>query len=137
LSRQVDSEQPGVSIKELREMAKQANTITGACGEHYVASYLSGFGLIVAMPRGGIPGCDLLVANETGGHAVRSQVKTGTQATRNTKEYGKIYLWSTSYKVIEKDDKHLWYAYVWLKDWPRKITFLSCFSFRPRLSSSA
>jgi hypothetical protein len=46
------------------------------------------------------------------------QVKTGTQATRNTKADGRIYLWATSTSVIERDDKNLWYAYVWLNDWP-------------------
>jgi len=99
-------------------MAKRSTAIVGACGEHYVAGYLSGFDLIVAMPRGGIPGCDLLVTKEFKGHAVRLQVKTGTQATRNTKWGGNIYLWSTSYKVIEQNDANLWYAYVWLNGWP-------------------
>ena len=97
---------------------KSSTTITGACGEHYVAAYLSGAGLIVALPRAGIPGCDLLVSTEKGGQAIRVQVKTGTQSTRNDKEVGKIYLWSTSYSVIERNDKHLWYAYVWLNGWP-------------------
>ena len=102
-------------------MAKRSRStaIVGACGEHYVAGYLSGFDLIVAMPRGGIPGCDLLVTKESKGQAVRLQVKTGTQATRNTKADGKIYLWSTSYKVIEQNNTHLWYAYVWLNGWPK------------------
>lgn len=94
--------------------------LIGACGEHFVASFLSGCGLIVAMPRGGIPGCDLLVANEKGGHAVRIQVKTGRHSTKTDKVEGKIYLWDTAYKVIDRDDKHLWYAYVWLNDWPEK-----------------
>lgn len=100
-------------------MAKRATTIIGACGEHYVAAYLSGFDLIVALPRAGAPGCDLLVTDQRGGHAVRLQVKTGTQSTRNTKWAGEIYLWATSYAAIERSDKHLWYAYVWLKGWPR------------------
>jgi predicted metal-dependent hydrolase len=34
-------------------MGKVDNAITGACGEHYVASYLSGSKLLVAMPRAG------------------------------------------------------------------------------------
>ena len=83
-------------------MAKRRSTaIVGACGEHYVAGYLSGFDLIVAMPRGGIPGCDLLVTKEFKGHAVRMQVKTGTQARKNTRSDGEFYLWPTSFKVIE------------------------------------
>jgi hypothetical protein len=97
---------------------RSATTIIGACGEHYIAAYLSGDNLIVAMPRGGIPGSDLLVAREKGGNPIRVQVKTGTQATRNTREYGPIYLWPTSLGAIERNDKHLWYAYVWLNGWP-------------------
>jgi len=97
---------------------KSTTAIIGACGEHYVASYLSGLNLIVAMPRAGIPGFDMIVSNEKGGNSIRMQVKTGTQATRKTKEDGKIYLWSTSYKAIERDDPYLWYAYVWLNNWP-------------------
>lgn len=103
-------------------MKKQSTAIKGACGEHYVAAYLSGisdFKLIVAMPRAGIPGLDLLVSNEKGGHAISIQVKTGTQATR--KDQGrKMYLWSTSYSAIDRDDRFLWYAYIWLKNWPIK-----------------
>lgn len=92
--------------------------IIGASGEHYVAGYLSGIGLIVATPRAGIPGCDLLIATSKGGQAIRVQVKTGTQATKTKREEGKIYLWSTSYAAIERDDRNLWYAYVWLNGWP-------------------
>lgn len=97
---------------------RTATAIVGASGEHYVAGYLSGYKLIVAMPRAGIPGCDLLVSNETNGRAIRLQVKTGTQSTRKTKEEGEIYLWSTSYAAIDRDDKNLWYAYVYLNGWP-------------------
>jgi hypothetical protein len=97
---------------------KRPTVLTGACGEHYVAGYLSGKGLIVAMPRAGIPGCDLFVSTLKSGRAVRLQVKTGTQSTRNDREEGKIYLWRTSSKVIQRKDQNLWYAYIWLKDWP-------------------
>lgn len=97
---------------------KSSTAITGACGEHYIAAYLSGYKLIVAIPRGGIPGSDLLVTREKGGHPMRVQVKTGTQSTRNDRHEGPIYLWGTSYAVIERNDRFLWYAYVWLNDWP-------------------
>ncbi len=40
------------------------------------------------------------------GHAVRIQVKTGTQSTQTNKVEGPIYLWHTSYKVIENNDKY-------------------------------
>src|SRR5208282_5221307 len=96
-----------------------SSTLTiGACGEHYVAAYLSGCGLIVAMPRAGIPGSDLFVSQEKGGSTIRIQVKTGTQSVKSNKEEGKIYLWRTSLAAIERDDKYLWYAYVWLNSWP-------------------
>jgi hypothetical protein len=97
---------------------RSATAIVGACGEHYIAAYLAGHKLIVAMPRAGIPGSDLFVSMEKGGVPARVQVKTGTQAKRNTKEYGLIYLWPTSLDAIERNDKHLWYAYVWLNGWP-------------------
>jgi len=99
-------------------MKKTATAIVGACGEHYIAAYLSGFGLVVAMPRGGTPSCDLLVTNEKGGHAICLQVKTGRKAYENRKTEGEIYLWDTSRAVIKRDNKNLWYAYVWLNDWP-------------------
>lgn len=99
-------------------MKKTTTAIIGACGEHYVASYLSASNLIVAMPRAGIPGFDMLVSHEKGGKAIRVQVKTGTQATKKDKVDGKIYLWSTSYSAIDRDDDYLWYAYVWLNNWP-------------------
>ena len=99
---------------------KSASSIIGACGEHYVAAYLSGYQLIVAMPRGGIPGSDLFVSKEKGGNAIRLQVKTaGTEAMKNDRAVGRIYLWRTSLAVIERNDRNLWYAYVWLKDWPK------------------
>jgi hypothetical protein len=97
---------------------KSGTTIVGACGEHFIAAYLSGYNLIVAMPRGGIPGSDLFVSKEKGGNPIRVQVKTGTQATRKDKYDGNIYLWATSYAAIDRNDKSLWYAYVWLNGWP-------------------
>ena len=99
-----------------------ATTIVGACGEHYVAAYLSGFGLITALPRSGIPGCDLLVTSKEGGYAVRIVVKTSNQALKRDKKLGKIHLWSTSASAIKLNDQHLWYAYVQLNDWPEKDT---------------
>lgn len=101
-------------------MAKQNTSITGACGEHYIAAYLSGNGLIVAMPRGGMPGCDLLVAKLKGGCALRVQVKTGRESKRYSRYCGEeIYVWFTSWAAIERDDKNLWYAFIWLNDWPK------------------
>jgi hypothetical protein len=101
-------------------VTRTSTAIVGACGEHYIAAYLSAFKLIVAMPRGGIPGSDLFVSKEKGGPTIRVQVKTGTLSTKKLKGEGEIYLWATSYAAIERDDKHLWYAYVWLNSWPNK-----------------
>ena len=105
-------------MKATKKMTKTATAIVGASGEHYVAAYLSGFNLIVAMPRAGIPGCDMLVSSERNGRAIRLQVKTGTQATRKDRIEGEIYLWPTSYAAIERNDQYLWYAYVFLNGWP-------------------
>ncbi len=113
-------------------MTRKSTAITGACGEHYIAAYLSGFRLIVAMPRGGIPGSDLFVSRETGGRALRVQVKTGTQATRNDREEGPIYLWQTPYSAIKRSDKHLWYAFVWLKGWPGEKNLPEVFFVRSK-----
>lgn len=96
-----------------------ATTITGACGEHYVAAYLSGFDLVVALPRAGTAGSDLFVSKERGGNPLRVQVKTArTEVQRNDKDVGRIYLWATSYDAIDRSDRYLWYAYVWLNGWP-------------------
>src|SRR5262245_3745865 len=101
-------------------MSKPSTAILAACGEHYVASYLSGFQLIVALPRAGVPGCHLLVATKNPGPPGRIQVKTGTKSTKKDKREGPIYLWHTSFKVIENADPTLWYAYVWLRGWPEE-----------------
>jgi hypothetical protein len=53
----------GSAITKNNAAKKTASAIVGASGEHYVAGYLSGLSLIVAMPRAGIPGCDLLISS--------------------------------------------------------------------------
>ena len=101
-------------------MTKPSTTIIGAAGEHYVASYLSAisnYQLIIAMPRGGVPGLDLLVTKEYGGHAIRIQVKTGTLPVGKY-DGQKILLWPTGWAAIERRDDYLWYAYLNLNGWP-------------------
>ena len=95
----------------------------GASGEFYVAAYLSEAELLVALPRAGIPGSDLFVAKEKGGHPIRVQVKTGADAsmTKSVK-HGTYYSWLTKYSVSESHDANLWYAYVWLNDWRKDAT---------------
>lgn len=99
-------------------MGKTDSAIIGACGEHYVASYLSGFKLIVAMPRAGVPGSDMFVSDVKNGPALRVQVKTGTQARRKTKAEGEIFLWYASKRAITNVSRYLWYAFVYLDRWP-------------------
>lgn len=99
-------------------MAKSDTARIGACGEFYVASYLTGCRMLVALPRAGVPGTDMFVAKAHRGTPLRVQVKTATRATKRDKEVGDIYLWSTPCSVIELNDDNLWYAYVWLNGWP-------------------
>ena len=95
-----------------------ASGMVGACGEHYVAAWLTAHGFIAAIPRAGVPGCDLFVALERGGRALKIQVKTGRQASKTTREEGKIYLWSTAYGALKRKDHEYWYAFLWLNGWP-------------------
>jgi hypothetical protein len=92
-----------------------------ACGEYYVAAYLSRKELIVALPRAGVPGTDLFVSVPTGGNPIRLQVKTGNQSTRNDKVEGPIYSWAASPTVSELMDDRLWFVFVWLKSWPEDL----------------
>jgi len=101
-------------------MGRSATNIIGVCGEHYVSAYLSGWGLIVALPRGGNPGTDLFVASASGGPGIRIQVKTGTDSYHSIKKEAEPhYRWPTTYSVIDQSDKSLWFAYVWLRHWPK------------------
>ena len=36
-------------------------------------------------------------------------------------------MWQTSYKVIERVDANLWYAFVWLNGWPHTETLPEVF----------
>ncbi len=101
--------------------SRAAKATIGACGEHYIAAYLSRKELIVALPRAGVPGTDLFVAAESGGHPLRIQVKTGTQSTRKDKIEGPIYLWSANAAIAELVDDRMWFAFVWLKKWPDEL----------------
>jgi hypothetical protein len=95
---------------------KTDKKIIASCGEYYVAAYLSGFDLIVALPRAGVPTCDMLVTSDLKGPAIKIQVKTGTQSKTTTKKKGDTwYEWPINEKVIEKEDEFLW-----LNDWPKK-----------------
>jgi len=95
-----------------------ATAIVGASGEHYVAAFLSGQGLIVALPRAGVKGSDLLVADEDG-NPLRIQVKTARDA-RGIDKVGEFFSWDTSYSVLKRPDPFTWFAYVSLNQWPMK-----------------
>lgn len=103
-----------------------STTITGCCGEHYVAAYLAGHGLVVALPHAGICGTDMFVGAPAGGPPVRVQVKTGTLASGKDAD-GEFYSWDTAESVIERHDPSLWYAYVSLDHWPREATLPKVF----------
>ncbi len=83
-----------------------------------MAAYFSGHKLLVAMPRAGVPGADIFISKLSDGPAVRVQVKTGTQSFRNSKTDGPIFLWWTSTKSTKNVSQYLWYAFVWLRQWP-------------------
>jgi hypothetical protein len=102
-------------------MNRNTTATLNACGEHYVAAYLSRKELIVALPSAHIPGTDLFVSAPSGGRPIRVQVKTGTQSTSNDKVEGPIYLWATSAAITQLIDEQMWFAFVWLKTWPEDL----------------
>ncbi len=96
---------------------KTSTAVKGACGEFYVASYLSALGLIVALPRGGVPSSDLLVTTPDGGKTISLQIKTATSPYNPSKKHGNYYAWSCSEKSLSVKSPTHWYAFVDLKGW--------------------
>lgn len=95
--------------------------VIGACGEHYIAAFLSRHQLVVALPRAGVKGSDLFVADADFGHPIRIQVKTGTDSRRTNKKQGIVfYEWHASFPTTQQCNESTWYAFVWLSDWPEK-----------------
>ena len=105
---------------EVDNVQKIPSSIIGATGEHYVAAMLSSTGLVVAMPRGGVPSTDLIVTRAVGGRAVSIQVKTGTTSyeKRKRKPEESYYLWDTGFKALNLLNDAHWFAYVYLNGWP-------------------
>ncbi len=104
-------------------MAKLQNVILCACGEHYVASYLSGMGLVVALTRAGIPATDLIVTSETGGRSVSLQVKTGAaynHVTHKKNPEEDFWVWRVGRKAMNGAKESHWYAFVSVGDWPQR-----------------
>lgn len=109
-----------IDLYQRRRMSGKHKAIIGACGEHYVAALLSGLGLIVALPRGGVSTTDLLVTDPDCESAVAIQVKTSRNPLQDGhKARAEQYLaWHTSANVIGRVSPSLWYAYVALNEWP-------------------
>ena len=110
------------SRKEMNVAGIQT-AILGACGEHYVASYLSGMGLVVALTRAGVPATDLIVTSETGGRSLSLQVKTGqiynhVTYKRNPKE--NYWVWRVGKMALNVSAETHWYAFVSVEGWPHK-----------------
>ncbi len=102
-------------------MPKVSNQILCACGEHYVASYLSGMRLVVALTRAGAPATDLIVTSETGERSVSLQVKTGGMYSHETykkKPENNAWKWHTGSKAAALSSESRWYAFVFVGDWP-------------------
>jgi hypothetical protein len=102
-------------------MAKQKRTLTGDCGEFYVASLLSGIGADVTVERVNAKRNDLNVT--LGRRSFTIQVKAGRSYTN---EDGKRlpkesrWVWRAGEKCIAIKDKRHWYAFVYLGEWPKK-----------------
>jgi hypothetical protein len=102
-------------------MAKHQSTILCATGEHYVAAYLSGMGLVAALPRGGVPATDLIVTSERGGRSVSLQVKAGgiySHRIYKRKPENNAWVWRTGPGAKNRSSESHWYAFVYVGDWP-------------------
>jgi hypothetical protein len=98
---------------------KMSTAIKGAIGEFYVASFLSAMGLVVALPRSGVPSSDLIVTTHEGHRSISIQVKTSLSPIIKSKKYGDYWSWDVSKKAIENRSKFHWYAFVNANNWPR------------------
>jgi len=96
---------------------KISTPIKGAIGEFYVASFLSALGLVVALPRGGVPSSDLLVTTPKGHRSLALQVKTSLSKLNISNKYGNHWAWDVSTKAREHSEFH-WYVFVNAYDWP-------------------
>ena len=102
-------------------MAKVQSGIRCACGEHYVGSYLSGVGAVVAFTRAGSPATDLIVTSETGGSSISLQVKTGGPCSHRIfkkNPENNDWVWRVGKKAMEVSKESHWYAFVYVGDWP-------------------
>lgn len=95
-----------------------STSIKGAAGEFYIASYLSALGLVVALPRAGVPTSDLLVTTQKANKTISLQVKTSFEPQNRSIKYTDYYSWDVSRKSLEIKHTSHWYAFVNLHNWP-------------------
>lgn len=97
---------------------KISSAIKGAIGEFYVASYLSAMGLIVALPRAGVPGSDLLVTTADGHKTISLQIKTSLYPLHKSTKDGNHWAWNVSAKARNGGSHLHWYVFVNGYNWP-------------------
>lgn len=100
----------------------KSTAIKGAAGEFYVASYLSALGLVVALPRCGVPSSDLLVTTFDCNKTISLQVKTASNAFNRSNKYENYLTWPISIKSKSISEPSHWYVFVNLMGWPNEIS---------------
>lgn len=121
-------------------MAKHKRTITGDCGEFYVASLLAGIGADVMVTRVNAMRNDLHVT--LGRRSFTLQVKSGRRYTSEDRKRvpkNAYWVWRAGKKCAEISNSSHWYAFVYLGEWPRrgdapKVFFISSKAVRKTLS---
>jgi hypothetical protein len=101
--------------------AKIPHIILGACGEYYVAAYLSGMGLTVTVTRGGTSAIDLMVTSGPCGnpHSIQVKSASGCHLGPQNKPGEQYWAWQVGDKAATIACAHYWYAFVSLEDWPQ------------------
>jgi hypothetical protein len=103
-------------------MAKYHTTITGDCGEFYVASLFAGMGANVQIERVNAKRNDLKVMLRKRTFTI--QVKTGrsnyTNKRKRRKPEESEWVWRAGKKCADISDPTHWYAFVYLADWPKR-----------------
>ena len=97
---------------------KISTPIKGAIGEFYVASFLSAIGLVVALPRGGVPSSDLLVTTSEGHKTLSLQIKTSLSPINESKKYGDYWSWEVTKDARNDKGESHWYVFVNAWNWP-------------------
>ncbi|HVX85446.1 MAG TPA: hypothetical protein VH253_11745 [Phycisphaerae bacterium] len=103
-------------------MPRLERRFLGDCGEHYVASYLYGMGLVPKLTERNTVAVDMTVATATGQRSISLQVKTGqhrdTHVTRAKKPENDYWVWRVGRKAVTNRAKAShWYAFVAVGNW--------------------